>query len=242
MKKLFIAGIIIIFTTIMACSNNKTTVFQEENYFVSKSYSLDPKTEGIEGTVEILLDKDMKNLKGLDFSEHHCDATDPYDKYKEAYLIVRTKDGKITDKIVLNDPLRILERNTDMVKNGQPVYFCSCYVDAGNPYLCGIYTDLYYIKNGKLLLLKAKDKKTGKKDTIWLRHCRRIEYKLVNSPSEKSKEIWTVWCDVYRDSGQLITYSKYYFNGNEWIVKERYEENKFWDSINDSFPDDSYYK
>lgn len=242
MKKAVVAGYIITLILIsMFCSScksdNNTQLFSKNDYFTSKSFPLDLKLEGLDGTIELLQDKKLEKLKKYDMPE---DGQDYYEKYKSAMLVLKTKQGKIVDSVETSE-FSSLERTINLEGLNRATYFLNWHHDVGNPDQTGIGTSLYYVNNGKLLQVKAKNVSTGEVKNILLARYLRYDWKIVQNPNSEKKEIWAVYCNLYTGSKPHLRHYRYYFSGNEWLVKDR-DEYKLWNFVDNAFPDDTYFK
>lgn len=230
--------ILLIFLIVFLFScKNKTKhdiapTFDPTGYFVAWHSNLDHVSEGVQGSVELMLDSGFKDLKKPDFSIYHCDASDEYSDFKFAYLVLKNESGKYQDFIELNDPAIKPLKVTSFIPGNKPVYFMQRYFDSGNPDMCGVYNDLYVVKNGKIEELEAIDRKSGSKFKVSVGNGMRTAFTMVDS--EKGKELLYVHCLVSKNYIKT-TYYRYYYEADKLFVEINTDKD-IWDSEMMKFP------
>jgi hypothetical protein len=82
-------------------------------------------------------------------------------------------------------------------------------------------------------LLSAKKEKSGKLVKISVMKSLKTDWKILPSPEGKGKDIYQIACrpDTRFEDEFLLIYTRYHFNGTNWIKHER-RENGFWESGN----------
>lgn len=201
------------------------------DYVEYQSLPLTQKQHGIDGSLVVLRDRSILAAEQYSFDDNEtsCNA--------RLYLEEPNKNRIETHE---------LERPIARIKSvnligGRPKSF-SLTVDysAGSGSYSGPGTKFFDVVSGKIKWVQAKDGKTKKEKEILVARTLKTEWKL--SPHGKNQDILEIRCrPAFKDKSSEfeVTYSRYRYDGREWIHYSRTVED-FWENEGD-FPEESLF-
>ena len=97
----------------------------------------------------------------------------------------------------------------------------------------GLVSTFFEVNKGRLRWLSAKKEKSGKLARISVMKSLKTDWKILPSQEGKGEDILQIACrpDTRYDGEFLLIYTRYHFNGKNWIKHERREDG-FWESGN----------
>ncbi len=196
-----------------------TKSFQNEDYFASIVFPLDPTTQGVEGSLVLLQDKRMKGRKYLHTrGEDDNDVSEkPQLDYKKPLLAIISSDGKLlTSKEISNDPFVGL-KIVDLTGTGRKTYAVISDHNIGWTISQGTYEWFYEIIKGRIQPLQALDERSGLPVDIDLGDSLQSYYAIVPDPKGKGKIIYEL--NEYLDpDNDMAVQKRYYYNGKDWVL------------------------
>lgn len=200
-------------------------------YVEYKRLPLTEKLHGLEGALVVMRDRSVASAEEYSFDDHETTCN--------ARLYLEDSNKKRVEAHELERPVARI--NTVSLIGGKAKSF-SLTVDYSAP--AGSYsgpgTNFFDVVSGKIKWVQAKDRKTNKEKEILVAQTLKTEWKL--SPHGKNQDILEIRCrPAFKDkSGEFeVTYSRYHYNGDEWIHYSRTVED-FWENEGD-FPEESLF-
>lgn len=211
----------------------------EKGYFVFQSFPLDASTQGVDGTLQLLLD--IRLSKREDPSRRNDDERDPSDKkipdYKPALLRILRKDGKMPErsewlKGKVDDPFWVSVEQKNL-GTGQKIYVADIDHEIGWTPGQGENYWLFVVENGHVTPLEAADSKTGKMKEIRIVQTLVGNYEYTPSIYGKGQQdILSIF-----SIGDETTYERYCYESGRWVVHVRTEPHNTYMMEDSPFPE-----
>jgi len=219
-----------------------------EGYRVFQSMQLDLKSDGLDGSLQLLQDERVvgpirDELWGSDCHMWCFDGTDLREFCasigKKPLLpamvcLVRT-DGSVADSRTMERELASLTVH-HLYDSRRPTYFVTADYSVGAGAYNGPSTFLAEVKEGKLQWLEVYNPKTGQKQEIVLKKALKRAWKLLPRALGPGQQIVTVegWPKFTEDTGGAPLnferiYTRFHFDGLRWLRFERREAGDFFD-------------
>lgn len=125
----------------------------------------------------------------------------------------------------LERPLAKL-RKVQLYGDSKLTYLLTVNYSAGFGSYSGPITNLVEVKNGRLRWVASIEAKTRRTGKISLMESLKTTWKLVDASDGKGKQILFAqcrpdWSSVKDDPDFTTTYARFYFDGTQWLTKER---------------------
>jgi len=201
------------------------------DYVEYQRLPLTNKQHGIDGSLVVMRDRSIVTAEEYSFDDHETTC--------KASLYLEGSNNKRIETHELEKPIARI--NTVNLIGGRPKSF-SLMVDysAGSGSYSGPGTKFFDVVSGKIKWVLAKDGKTKKEKEILVAQTLKTEWKI--SPHGKNQDILEIRCrPAFKNkNGDFeVTYSRYRYNGHEWIHYSRTVED-FWENEGD-FPEESLF-
>lgn len=202
------------------------------DYVEYQRLPLTQKQHGIDGSLVVLRDQSILAAEQYSFDDNETSCN------SHLYLEERNKNRIETHE--LERPIARI--NSVNLIGGRPNSF-SLTVDysAGFGSYSGQGSKFFDVVAGKIQWVKAKNEKANKVEEIHVAQTLKTEWKLF--PHRKNQDILEIRCrPAFKDKSDdtfEVTYSRYRYNGHEWIHYSRTEEG-FWENEGD-FPKESLF-
>lgn len=232
-------AILIIFILLMSCNNKdkKSEATSSDAYIVVDEYNLSLKTNGVDGKLQILMDKAIP-------SNLHIDSPLDYVKYHFALLHVIDQSNNVLTSLNLNHLCASFNRADNI--EATPTWFALTTEHVTEyPSYDSSWTTFFRIKNSKIEWLSVVDKLTSEISNIELIRSRKSDWRLKRSSKSDSIVILSVVCRVnFKDMRPINScipretiYSRFYFNGDHLECVMKIEDGSWNNEDSTSFPD-----
>lgn len=211
--------------------------WHQQQYAVSQSFPLHQATEGLAGTLQLLMDSRLTpDVRGEMWGKGDWSVVlspdaklfQEFSKVPPAYakLQIRSEAGQLVSERILGVALaQIQEVNFDGENNRTFLLTVDSSVGFGSD--AGLETTLLQIHDGTFRGVFAEAEGTRKSEPFRLVKTLKADWKMVSS-SEKP-EILSFSCRPAQDGSFVVVYVRYYFERGEWFAKQR-ERPGFWES------------
>ena len=154
---------------------------------------------------------------------------------RRAVLMILDAKGDVTYDKQLDCILAGLEK-IKFYPAGRFSYILTEDKSIGSGSYAGLVSSFLEVIKGRPRWLSAKKEKSGKLVKISVMKSLKTDWKVLPSPEGRGKDIYQIACrpDTRFEEEFLLIYTRYHFNGKNWIRHER-RENGFWESEN-GFP------
>jgi hypothetical protein len=219
-----------------ASAPSAPNVHSQTRYKVAAQLELRHDVNGINGTLQLMLDKalptNLNDYSPLDDTSHYVPA------------VLRIVG--LTDSVVIADTLKrpVATISLSRELNGEPPWY-ELMVDysVGWGSYAGPITSFIRVRGGRLESLQATGQSTGKTDTVFLMRSLKTDWRFYVSPKTGTLNILEVACRPHwnasnRDTVEFnITYTRFYPKADKWM-KVKKTVKGFWESEDkSSFPD-----
>jgi hypothetical protein len=202
------------------------------DYVEYQRLPLTKKLHGVDGALVIMRDRSILTAEQYSFDDHETSCN--------ARLYLEGSNKKRIETHKMERPIAKIE--TVNLIGGRPDSF-SLTVDysAGSGSYSGPGTKFFDVVAGRIKWVHAKDEKTRKTEEIHVAQTLKTEWKLF--PYGKNQDILEIRCrPAFKnksDDAFEVTYSRYRFNGHDWIHYIRSEDG-FWENEG-NFPKESLF-
>jgi hypothetical protein len=202
------------------------------DYVEYQRLPLNKELHGIDGALVIMRDRSILSAEQYSFDDNETSCN--------ARLYLEGSNNKRIEAHEMERPIAKIEAVN--LLSGSPSSF-SLTVDysAGVGSYSGPGTRFFDVVMGKIKWVYAKDEKTGRSEEIHVARTLKTDWKLF--PHGKNQDILEIRCrPAFKDKSEdtfETTYSRYRYNGREWIHYSRSEDG-FWENEGD-FPKESLF-
>ena len=221
-------------------------IAQQPILSVRQSVELTSTSDGFAGRLELLEDARLtddldKVLWCSGGPEMALDEKDPH--YRQLTTVplqnalLRLKDqhgNKIQEMELEREQARI---RAESLHPGHHTFFVTTDLSSGFGSYSGPLTQLLDVSHGRLYVVNARDAKSAALEPIHLASTLKTAWKIssVNGGSTEQKDILEIACRPNADASVFyVTYTRYHWNGKEWINFTR-RTRGFWET-DDAFP------
>lgn len=233
-------------------ANKTNTLTADGEYSIVQSIKLQKNFSGIDGKIEVLRDARItgdvfiRQAKGFtpDVPDNDAKLKEMFEKAPIRPIVLRVvaANGKIIDSKAL-ECISAEFKAVRLYANAKQSYQITCDYDNFAPY-DGDEDSFFEVSKGKIQRLEAFDSKTGEKVEMAFVDSHRVGWKIAHVGAGKNRDILSVFTGWKtneaneNESGFVVSYQRFHFDGKRWVRYERKVEEDYWEDEFD-FPENA---